>query len=134
MRFNKKGGFNTPFCKKTERFSKSYITKICNQVKNIQNLINVNDYTFICEDFNYIINLSNNNDLIYCDPPYIDRSSDYFTSWNEECEFKLYESLLKVDSKFLLSTWYKTKHRENKYVDILWSKFNINEINHFYHL
>ncbi|MGL4424069.1 MAG: Dam family site-specific DNA-(adenine-N6)-methyltransferase, partial [Gemmataceae bacterium] len=32
MRFNRKGRFNVPFCRKPERFSKAYITKITNQV------------------------------------------------------------------------------------------------------
>lgn len=32
IRFNRKGAFNIPFCKKPSRFSKSYITKIVNQV------------------------------------------------------------------------------------------------------
>ncbi len=35
IRFNKKGGFNIPFCKKPNRFSKSYITKIINQIKKL---------------------------------------------------------------------------------------------------
>ena len=33
IRFNSKNEFNVPFCKKDNRFSKSYITKIVNQVK-----------------------------------------------------------------------------------------------------
>ena len=33
MRFNQKGQFNTPFCKKPERFRPAYVTKICNQVQ-----------------------------------------------------------------------------------------------------
>ena len=35
MRFNKKGEWNIPFCKKPERFSRSYITKIVNQVRDV---------------------------------------------------------------------------------------------------
>ena len=34
IRFNKKGGHNVPFCKKPNRFAKSYVTKIVNQVDN----------------------------------------------------------------------------------------------------
>ena len=32
MRFNRKGGFNVPFCKKDERFAKRYITKNSNEM------------------------------------------------------------------------------------------------------
>ncbi len=32
MRFNSKGGFNVPFCRKPERFRQALITKICNQI------------------------------------------------------------------------------------------------------
>ncbi len=37
MRFNKKGDFNVPFCKKNGRFSQAYITKIVNEVKWVFN-------------------------------------------------------------------------------------------------
>ena len=39
MRFNKKGGFNVPFCKKPNRFAKALVTKISNQVKNVSQII-----------------------------------------------------------------------------------------------
>lgn len=32
IRFNRKGGFNIPFCKKPNRFAQAYVTKITNQV------------------------------------------------------------------------------------------------------
>lgn len=32
IRFNSQGGYNVPFCHNSNRFSRSYITKICNQV------------------------------------------------------------------------------------------------------
>ncbi|MBN1578598.1 MAG: Dam family site-specific DNA-(adenine-N6)-methyltransferase, partial [Chitinispirillaceae bacterium] len=35
IRFNAKGGFNVPFCKKPTRFAQAYVTKIVNQVKFI---------------------------------------------------------------------------------------------------
>ena len=47
MRFNSRGNFNVPFCKKNNRFSKSYITKIINQIKNIETLLETYDYKFM---------------------------------------------------------------------------------------
>ena len=32
MRFNRRGQWNVPFCKKPERFAPAYVTKICNQI------------------------------------------------------------------------------------------------------
>ena len=39
MRFGGKGNWNIPFCKKPERFSQSYITKIVNQVDAVSKII-----------------------------------------------------------------------------------------------
>lgn len=38
IRFNRQGKFNVPFCQKPNRFSKAYITKICNQVAKVGRL------------------------------------------------------------------------------------------------
>jgi DNA adenine methylase len=39
IRFNNKGYFNVPFCRKPQRFAKAYITKICNQIQVISNIL-----------------------------------------------------------------------------------------------
>jgi len=134
IRFNSKGKHNVPFCKKTQRFSKAYITKIVNQVDYVYKLIKQNDYTFLCQDFQKTINEAQNKDIIYCDPPYIDRHVDYFNSWNKDDEYSLYNSLKKFNGKFILSTWHNNQYRKNNYIDSLWSDFYILTKEHFYHL
>ncbi len=134
LRFNSKGGFNTPFCRKPSRFSKSYITKICNQVKNVESIIKNNDYSFIYQDFTDTIKIANSNDFIYCDPPYIARHSDYFTQWDIEKEKLLYLYLRKSNSKFILSTWHSNRFRENEVIKNIWDDFNIETREHFYHI
>ncbi|MDR1337845.1 MAG: Dam family site-specific DNA-(adenine-N6)-methyltransferase [Rickettsiales bacterium] len=134
MRFNGKGGFNVPFCKKPNRFSQAYITKITNQIKNISALIQMHDWQFVCDTFENTIKKAKPSDIIYCDPPYIDRYSDYFNSWTEIDEQKLFDLLDKGKARFILSTWHHNKYRQNKYIDSLWSKFNVDTKNHFYHL
>jgi len=134
IRFNSKGKHNVPFCKKPQRFSKAYITKIVNQVDYVYKLIKQNDYTFLCQDFQKTINDAQNQDIIYCDPPYIDRHVDYFNSWDENDEYNLYNSLKKFNGKFILSTWHNNKYRKNSYIDSLWSVFHIFTKEHFYHL
>ncbi len=134
IRFNRKGLFNTPFCKKPNRFATSYITKICNQVSNIQQILEQNDYTFINQDFYKSIKMATSSDFIYCDPPYIDRYADYYNGWNEIDEIKLFELLNNTDAKFLMSSWYGNEYRENKYIKSLWKNFNISIRNHYYYI
>jgi len=134
IRFNKKGGHNVPFCKKSNRFSKSYITKIVNQVDNIAKIIKSNNYSFINQDFRETIKMATAEDIIYCDPPYIDRYVDYYNGWNEEDENSLNMLLDNFDGKFILSTWHSNKYRDNEYLKTIWKKFNIVTKEHFYHL
>jgi DNA adenine methylase len=134
MRFNSKGGFNVPFCKKPNRFAQPYITKITNQIKNISALIQTHNWTFVCSGFEDTIMQAKAEDLIYCDPPYIDRHSDYFNSWTERDEQKLFDLLFREKTQFILSTWHHNKYRENRYIDLLWGRFNVDIRKHFYHL
>jgi DNA adenine methylase len=134
IRFNKKGGHNVPFCKKPNRFAKSYVTKIVNQVDNIEKIIKNSDYLFIHQDFRETILMANKDDIIYCDPPYIDRYVDYYNGWNEDDEKSLNKLLDGFDGKFILSTWHSNKYRDNEYLKSIWSKFNLLTREHFYHL
>lgn len=134
MRFNAKGGFNVPYCKKDKRFSQSYITKIINQIDWVAKLIKNRDYEFRICDFSKILCEAKENDFIYCDPPYIDRHSDYFNMWNEEKERQLYEILKNTQARFILSTWHSNQYRQNEYIKTLWGDFYNDTIEHFYHL
>lgn len=51
MRFNRKGSFNVPFCKKPNRFAQALVTKITNQVDKISQIIELGDYEFKVQDF-----------------------------------------------------------------------------------
>ena len=84
MRFNRKGGFNVPFCKKPNRFAQALITKITNQVENISQIIEFGNYIFKNQDYKKTLKEINPNDFIYSDPPYIGRHVYYFDSWSEE--------------------------------------------------
>jgi len=134
MRFNKKGGFNVPFCKKPNRFARALITKITNQVKNISQIIEIGNYTFKHQDFKETLKELKPNDLVYSDPPYIGRHVDYFDSWSEEEEIILKEGLLKSNAKFILSTWLSNKYRTNNYVFSVWKDCFVSTKEHFYHI
>lgn len=134
MRFNKKGGFNVPFCKKPNRFAQALVTKITNQVENISQIIEQGDFEFKHQDFNKTILELKPSDLVYCDPPYIGRHVDYFDSWSEEEEIILNKGLVNSECKFLLSTWLSNKYRTNDYVFSVWKDCFVATKEHFYHV
>lgn len=134
MRFGRKGNWNVPFCKKPQRFAPSYITKIANQVKAVSQIIKPEpDWIFYNRSFEKIIPLAKENDLIYCDPPYYGRHSDYYNAWTEDNEQLLFELLSRTKAKFILSTWHHTDWRGNDMIDKYWNNFNIITKDHFYH-
>ena len=134
IRFNKKGGFNIPFCRKPERFAQAYVTKITNQIAWVIDLMKGKDFTFKCQDFNKTIDEASPSDIIYCDPPYIGRHVDYFNGWDEVRERQLFDILSRFRGRFILSTWHHNDYRENEYVKSLWSKHKVITREHFYHV
>ena len=133
MRFNSKGKWNIPFCKKPDRFAQAYVTKICNQVNNIQKIILRGNWEFKIQPFYQTIELAQVNDIIYCDPPYYGRYVDYYNGWTEKDEEALFHALNNTKAKFILSTWHHNNYRENEMIAKYWNKFNIITKDHFYH-
>lgn len=133
MRFNKKGEWNIPFCKKPNRFSPAYITKICNQVASVERIIKRNDWEFGCQSFLDTISRAGQGDMIYCDPPYYGRYVDYYNGWTEEDEKALFEALSATKAHFILSTWHHNQFRFNEMITRFWGKFHVLTQEHFYH-
>jgi len=134
MRFNRKGHWNIPFCKKPDRFAQAYITKITNQVSKVSRIIQPEpNWTFYNKSFVDIIPLATEHDIIYCDPPYFGRHVDYFNGWTEQDEELLFILLSETKAKFILSTWHHNDWRENEMINKFWNKFNIVTKDHFYH-
>lgn len=133
MRFNRKGEWNIPFCKKPDRFSPAYITKICNQVDKIAQVIRKKEWDFSNVPFHETIARAQEGDLIYCDPPYYGRYVDYYNGWTEEDEEQLFNALSNTRAKFILSTWHHNEYRSNDMLDKFWNKFNVKTKEHFYH-
>lgn len=132
MRFNRKGEWNIPFCKKKDRFQQAYITKICNQVESISEVIENKDWAFNNLSFETVIARAGEGDFIYCDPPYYGRYADYYNGWTERDEYRLFELLSGTKAKFILSTWHHNQYRNNDMIVKLWGKFNILTKDHFY--
>ncbi len=134
IRFNRKGEFNIPFCRKPQRFAQAYVTKIVNQVSCVEKLLRTKNFVFKCQDFSETVKEASSTDILYCDPPYIDRHVDYYSGWNESNETSLYDRLSNSSAKFILSTWHHNDYRENEYIKTLWNKFDILTMDHFYHV
>lgn len=133
MRFNKKGQWNIPFCKKKDRFAQAYVTKITNQVENINKIINSKKWSFNQCSFEDTITQAKEGDLIYCDPPYYGRYVDYYNGWTESDEDKLFQLLSQTKARFILSTWHHNNYRKNEMISKYWNKFHIQTKDHFYH-
>jgi len=134
IRFNRNGQFNIPFCRKPQRFTQAYVTKIANQVDCVSTLIKHKDFTFKCQGFEKTIKAGTGADIIYCDPPYIGRHVDYYNGWDDKHEQVLFHALSQSYSMFILSTWHHNDYRKNEYIESLWSKFNFITREHFYHV
>lgn len=134
IRFNKKGRFNIPFCRKPTRFAQAYVTRIVNQVRWVQQTLQTKQFTFVCQDFETTISQATKGDIIYCDPPYIDRHVDYYGNWGDAEERRLKAALSESQADFMLSTWHHNEYRSNEYIDSLWGEYRIVTREHFYHV
>lgn len=134
IRFNKRGLFNVPFGHKPNRFSKSYVTKIINQIEYVFEMIKHHDWEFKVQDFRLTIHEYDRLGYVYCDPPYNGRHVDYFNSWSDEDENELHGLLFSTRCNFMLSTWHSNKYRENKIFEKNWETCEIITKEHFYHI
>ena len=134
MRFNRQGHFNTPFCKKPERFRPAYITKICNQVRWASEAMRGRDWEFVCMDWRDAMAGVVGQDFIYADPPYSGRYADYYNSWNEQDGYELAIALKSAPCRFLCSTWVENRFRRNERVLAWFAGYEIATFEHYYHL
>lgn len=134
IRFNRKGQFNVPFCQKPNRFSKAYITKICNQVASVSNVMRGKDWRFECCPWQKTFEYASENDYIYLDPPYIGRDTSYVGEWPEEEAILLADYAHKTSANVCLSMWKENKFRKNDHLFDYWSDFIWYEQDHFYHI
>ncbi len=134
MRFNRKGQFNTPFCRKPDRFRQALVTKIVNQVAQIGRVMHGKQWEFRIGDWRDCLQDVCQGDFVYLDPPYIGRHTDYFDSWNEQDAIDLANIAQALPSGYALSKWKENKYRVNDHVDAYWSDAVQRTIKHFYHV
>lgn len=134
IRFNKKGYFNVPYCHNDNRFSKAYITKICNQVNAVAEIIQFKDWEFRACPWQETFKLVSKNDFIYLDPPYIGRDTSYVGEWSESEAIELSKYAHETNGHVCLSMWKENKFRKNEHLIQYWSDFAWYEQKHFYHI
>ncbi len=133
MRFNKKGEFNVPFCRKPDRFRQAYVTKIVNQVGDLCKIMKDKEWEFRIGDWREFLTGLRKDDFVYLDPPYIGRHTDYYNQWSEGDAEDLARIAQALPCGFALSMWKENKYRSNPYL-ALWNGVEQRTINHFYHV
>ena len=106
MRFNRRGEWNIPFCKKPNRFAPAYVTKICNQIEAAQRVIHQGHWEFHNQGFIETIAHAQAGALFY--------------------------ALQNTPAHFILSTWHHNEFRANDMMDRFWNNFNVETQEHFY--
>ena len=134
MRFNRKGEFNVPFCRKPDRFRPAYITKIANQVNRLQKLMRGKNWEFRAGDWRDCLNDLKNDDFVYLDPPYIGRHTDYYEQWSEVDATDLAQAARNFPCGFALSMWKENKYRQNQHLSQHWNFAVERTFTHFYYI
>ncbi|MBW4691452.1 MAG: Dam family site-specific DNA-(adenine-N6)-methyltransferase [Lyngbya sp. HA4199-MV5] len=134
MRFNSKGGFNVPFCRKPQRFAQSYITKIANQVDWVANQMAGKDWEFRVATWQDTLTEARLGDFVYLDPPYIGRHTDYYNAWNQAEAENLAVLTKQLPCGFAVSMWLENQHRQNSHIQECWSDLDVRICQHFYHV
>ncbi len=134
MRFNKSGRYNVPFCRKPERFRPALVTKIVNQVEWARKSMDGKNWRFIIQDWRTTIANTTKGDMIYCDPPYVGRHTDYYNGFTDDEADALAKALIDTPADFALSMWLENKYRRNHYVDRWFSNYPQRTMSHFYHV
>ncbi|EDO1223661.1 Dam family site-specific DNA-(adenine-N6)-methyltransferase [Listeria innocua] len=133
IRFNNKGEYNVPFGRKPERFKKALITKICNQVLWVEELLKDKDWEFKKMSFVDAFKMMGKEDFVYLDPPYINRYDGYYDPWNEDYANLLAKLTQEGKAGYAFSMWYQNEYRKNNHM-AKWSKGTLLTTEHFYHL
>ncbi|MDR6420252.1 DNA adenine methylase [Paraburkholderia phenoliruptrix] len=134
MRFNKKGAFNVPFCRKPERFRQALVTKICNQIAWARKSMHGKDWEFKCQPWRETLKEARPDDFVYLDPPYFGRHTDYYNQWTESEADELSHAIKALPSGFAYSMWKENKYRENSHLLEHFSDYAMETFSHFYHV
>ena len=134
MRFNNSQQYNSSFGKEASTMNDN----IRNNVNKFVNVIHSKNIYYQCGDFKeFNFDELNENDFVYCDPPYLISGAVYqdgkrgFKGWNQQDDIDLYNILDDLNNrniKFALSNMIESKGRENEYLANWSKKYNIHNL------
>lgn len=138
FRFNNNHEYNNPFGRNRSQFSEELKRKLTVFIEALQ----AKDVKFSTYEFDkFSFDDLDNNDLVYCDPPYLITTGSYndgnrgFKDWNDKQEIKLLNLLDTLNERrirFALSNVLTHKGEENSIL-INWAKkYNVHYLNHDY--
>ncbi len=134
VRFNKKGHFNVPFCRKPDRFRRAYVTKISNQVAWVADRMRGRDWSFQVADWRTSLQRIDADDFVYLDPPYVGRHTDHYNRWTHDEADELASAVKKLPSAWAYSMWKENRYRRNDHLEKHFSSYEVLTAMHFYHL
>ena len=133
IRFNSKGGYNTPFGR-DRGFNPILRDRFIAFVERLREI----DIQFHSKDFREMkVEELGENDFVYCDPPYLITVASYNENggWNEQAERDLLSMLDKVDRagvRFALSNVLESKGAQNEILAEWAKKYKIHYLDHSY--
>lgn len=96
VRYNHSGNFNVPFGKYNNPYFPA--NEMMNFYSKSQNA------TFLCKDFEKVMNIATKGDIVYCDPPYfMSTPTSNFVSFNKEAFSMLDQERLRESAVILKS-------------------------------
>ncbi len=134
MRFNARGHYNVPFCRKPHRFSRAYVSRIANQVCWARRVMGGRDWRFEVADWQDTLAAAQEGDFVYLDPPYIGRHTGYYGRWSEQHAQRLAELAPSLSCGFALSMWQENRFRRNDHLYEAWQGLPLRSFEHFYHV
>lgn len=131
IKFDDDRNFVAGGCNKRD-FNNSLKNRFIKFINKIQDM----DISFINKDFRYFNTYNfNNQDFIYCDPPYLITSASYNKYWMEQDEKDLLDFLDNLHSKnikFALSNVLESKGKSNGILKEWSNKYNIHYLDKNY--
>ena len=128
IRFNKNGEYNMPFGKDRSSFNPTLKQKLIDFHKRLNEI----DCVFLNIPFDKF-NLSNlnNNDFVYCDPPYFNSVASYNENggWTEENEKILLSILDQLNEQGVMFALSNNLKYDNRILDEWKNKYNVHYLN-----
>jgi DNA adenine methylase Dam len=128
IRFNSKGQYNMPFGKNRSSFNPTLRQKFINFVEELHS----KDCSFYNLSFDkFEFDKLNNNDFVYCDPPYYNSVATYNENggWTEENERILLEKLDELNQRGIRFALSNNLKYENLLLDEWKNKYNVHYLN-----